>query len=181
MARCCASVSADPAQIDPVPLLLIDVDGVISLWGGPPSSVTPSALTLVDGVPHALSHAAAGHVASLLDVFEPVWCSGWEERANEHLPQLIGLGPFPHLSFGRPVAGTAHWKLAAIGAFAGPERPLAWIDDDLTPACHAWARARPGPTLLVETDPAVGATDEHARELRAWAGGARPTRPARER
>ncbi len=168
MARSWASVSADPAQIEGVPLLLIDIDGVISLWGGPPFTPTLGALTLFDGVPHALSRTAAGHLASLLDVFEPVWCSGWKDRANEHLPRLVGLGPFPHLSFGRPVAGAAHWKLAAIDAFAGPDRRLAWIDDDLTPACHAWARARPGPTLLVETDPAVGATAEHADRLRAW-------------
>lgn len=146
---------------------MIDVDGVISLWGRSPFSPALGAYTLVDGVPHALSRAAADHLASLADVFELVWCSGWEDRANDHLPRLVGLGPFPYLRFG-PRGTGEHWKLAAIDAFSGPHRPLAWIDDDLPAPCHAWAAARPGPTLLVETDPASGATARDAQRLRAW-------------
>ncbi|MBA2349369.1 MAG: hypothetical protein H0V81_13860 [Solirubrobacterales bacterium] len=159
---------ADPAQNGALPLLLVDIDGVISLWGGPPLSATLGAYTLVDGVPHALSHVAANHLAGLADVFELVWCSGWEDRANDHLPRLVGLGPFPFLRFGPP-GEREHWKLGAIDAFAGPDRPLAWIDDDLPPACHAWAAARPGPALLVETDPAHGALARDAEALRGWA------------
>lgn len=168
MARSRASVSAEPAQIEPLPLLLVDIDGVISLWGGSILSQTLGALTLVDGVPHQLSRIAAAQLAGLADVYEIVWCSGWEDRADDHLPRLVGLGPFPHLSFG-PHGDREHWKLAAIDAFAGPDRPLAWIDDDLPPPCHAWAATRSGPTLLVTTDPAVGATAAHAARLRAWA------------
>ena len=47
----------------------------------------------------------------------------------------------------RPPAGRGmqgHWKLAAIDEHAGPDRPLAWIDDAFTPACDAWARGAPG-------------------------------------
>jgi hypothetical protein len=62
-----------------------------------------------------------------------------------------------------------HWKLAAIDAHAGRERPLAWVDDALDDACEAWARQRPAPTLLMRTDPAVGLTDAHASALEAWA------------
>lgn len=36
--------------------------------------------------------------------------------------------------------------------------PLAWIDDELTPAAFAWAAARPSPTLLLPSAPAVGLT-----------------------
>jgi hypothetical protein len=63
----------------------------------------------------------------------------------------------------------AHWKLAGIDAFAGPSRPLAWIDDAHDDDCRAWAAARAAPTLLVTTDPAVGLTAEHGETLRAWA------------
>ena len=168
MARSRVSVSAEPAQIKALPLLMIDIDGVISLWGGPPLTQILGAFTLVDGIPHRLSRTAADLLAGLADVFELVWCSGWEDRADEHLPRLVGLGPLPHLTFG-PREGREHWKLAAIDAYAGPDRPLAWIDDDLPLPCHAWAAARPGPTLLVTTDPAVGVTAAHADQLRAWA------------
>jgi hypothetical protein len=79
----------------------------------------------------------------------------------------------PHLSFGDKGAGVkpspGHWKLDAVDAYAGAGRPVAWIDDDFNDACHAWADRRPGPTLLVATDPAVGLDDAAARILLEWA------------
>lgn len=152
------------------PLLFIDIDGVLSLFGFPPHDV-PSQCSWrqVDGIVHLLSHDAARNLLELLPAFDPVWCSGWEDRANEHLPEALGLGPFPHLAFPR-VEGAAHWKLAAVRAHAGA-RPLAWIDDDLNDAVRAWAASRPSPTLLVETEPPAGLTADLAARLRAWAAG----------
>ena len=37
-----------------------------------------------------------------------------------------------------PGLGDRHWKLNAIDAHAGTERPLAWIDDDHY-GCEEWA------------------------------------------
>jgi hypothetical protein len=68
------------------------------------------------------------------------------------------------------MGGHGHWKLAAIEAYAGPERPVAWIDAH-DEACHAWASRRPGPTLLVATTPAIGVTAGHVAQLLAWADG----------
>jgi len=59
--------------------------------------------------------------------------------------------------------------LRAIDAHAGPDRPAAWIDDAHDERCHSWAERRPGPTLLVTTDPAVGLTEAQAERLEAWA------------
>jgi hypothetical protein len=99
-----------------------------------------------------------------------VWASGWEERAEEHLPRLLGLpAGLPFLRFQRaPGRGNAHWKLQAIDAFAGV-RPLAWIDDAFNEACHEWASERPAPTLLVRTEPKDGLTAREAQLLTAWA------------
>ena len=69
----------------------------------------------------------------------------------------------------RPVQ--AHWKLGAIDRHVEPSRPLAWIDDAHDDACRSWATARPGPTLLVTTDPAIGMTELEVDELLAWARG----------
>lgn len=158
-------------------MLLVDIDGVISLFGsqlGGPGGTDGvervGSLHSIEGMLHFLSATAAAHLLDLQADFELVWCSGWEERANEHLPHLLGLPPgLPFLRFERSVGrANAHWKLEAIDEFAAA-RPLAWIDDALNPACHEWAAARVAPTLLVETDPAVGLTEREARLLRGWA------------
>lgn len=155
------------------PLLLVDIDGVISLWGFPMDVRPPGAFAVIDGIPHFLSTRAAEHLLALQDAFELAWCSGWEEKADEHLPHLLGMPKgLPHLEFERSradVSARAHWKLAAIDAFAGPDRPVAWIDDAFNDACHAWAAERGAPTLLVRTEPPSGLVDEHAAQLRAWA------------
>jgi hypothetical protein len=154
------------------PLLLLDVDGVISLFGFDPLDPPAGRYRLVDGHLHYLSTVAAELIVGLTPPYELVWCTGWEDRADAHLPATLGLPPgLPHLSFATGLAPDAarHWKLDAIDAFAGAQRPLAWVDDAHDGSCVAWAAARPGPTLLVATDPAIGITLAHARELRAWA------------
>jgi hypothetical protein len=156
------------------PTLLVDVDGVLSLFGFDHVAPPPGCPVLVDGTPHWLSLEAGARLARLARTFECVWCTGWEERAEEHLPRLLGLpGGWRYLTFPDQPTPPAHWKLAGIDAYAGPDGPLAWIDDSHDDACRAWAAARPGPTLLVGTDPAVGLTDGHVERLEAWAAGLR--------
>jgi hypothetical protein len=157
--------SADPHK----PLLLVDIDGVISLFGGEVGFRTGS-FHSIDGIPHFLSSIAAAHLLDLSEHFQPAWCSGWEEKANEHLPHLLGLpADMPFLRFDRSVGRTnAHWKLDAIDEFAGA-RPLAWIDDALSAPCREWADAREAPTLLVQTDPAIGLTEREVAQLLGWA------------
>jgi hypothetical protein len=153
----------------PRPLLLVDVDGVLSLFGGARAAAQTLVPTLIDGTPHLLSRPAAEALRELAPAFECVWCTGWKERADAHLPHLLGLPRgWPHVRFtSRPDHG-GHWKLGGIDAFAGPDRPLAWIDDHLDDACDAWASARRGPTLLLRTDPEVGLTRALAARARAW-------------
>jgi hypothetical protein len=168
--------------------LLVDIDGVVSLFGAP-GAVRAAPMMLdgaaakgaiegsfhtIDGIPHFLSSTAASHLLRLAASFELVWASGWEEKANEYLPALLGLPramPFISFSLHTPLGARtthAHWKLEAISAYVG-ERPLAWIDDAFNPACHEWARARSAPTLLVSTAPERGLTEHEARTLLAWA------------
>jgi HAD domain in Swiss Army Knife RNA repair proteins len=167
------------------PLLMVDIDGVISLFGAPIGTslrgpAVEGSFHSIEGIPHFLSSTAAAHLLVLADHFELVWASGWEERADEHLPHLLGLPrALPFLRFGhRASAGGVthgHWKLEAIDAYARG-RPLAWLDDALSPACHEWAAARPAPTLLVQTDPEQGLTTREAQVLARWAEGLREAR-----
>jgi hypothetical protein len=163
---------------------MVDIDGVISLFGMPaersvasawkPHAAGPEAnegsLHTIDGIPHYLSHAAADHLLALGDEFDLVWASGWEEKAEEYLPHLLGLPTgLPFLRFARtPGRGSAHWKLAAIDEHAG-SRPLAWIDDAFDDACRSWAEDRPAATLLVQTQPERGLTSHEAALLSRWA------------
>jgi hypothetical protein len=171
--------SHKPGSESGKPLLLIDIDGVISLFGSPALGRTAGerapgepegSLHSIDGMLHFLSATAAAHLLDLAPQFELVWCSGWEERADEHLPHLLGLpAGLPFLRFERAVGrANAHWKLDAIDAYASG-RALAWIDDALGPACHEWADARRAPTLLVETQPERGLTAPERELLSAWA------------
>ena len=157
-------------EVSARPLLFVDIDGVLSLWGfGMDGWPTDGAWHQIDGVSHFLSARAASHLQSLCTRFDPVWCSGWEEKADEYLPHLLGLPRFPHLSFERnPGRGLTHWKLDSIESYA-ENRSLAWIDDAFNEACFAWARRRSAPTLLVRTEPSTGLDDAAAKTLREWA------------
>jgi hypothetical protein len=154
------------------PLLFLDVDGVISLFGFEPiPGQLPGRLHWVDGVAHCIPAEVGPRISELIESFEVVWATGWEEKANDYLPHILGLEvrELPWLTFdGQAVFGTAHWKLEAIEAYAG-DRPSAWVDDSIDDSCRAWADGRQAPTLIVQTDSAVGLTDEHVALLRRWA------------
>ena len=154
------------------PVLFVDVDGVISLFGFPPSrDKVPGEFHWVEGVAHCIPSRAGARLVRLSERFDLVWATGWEDKANEYLPFILKL-PFrdlPSLSFdGQAVFGSSHWKLDAIESYAG-DQPVAWIDDNLGDACRLWALSREAPTLLVETRSASGMTDDHVDELLRWA------------
>jgi hypothetical protein len=151
-------------------VLFLDVDGVISLFGFEHGKEPPGTFHSIDGIMHCIGSEAGARIARVADRFEVVWATGWEEKANDYLPQLLGMPAQLHvLTFdGRAVFGTSHWKLEAIGEYAGG-RPLAWIDDNLDVRCTDWAAARTTPTLLVETDAAVGITDDDVERLLRFA------------
>jgi hypothetical protein len=160
------------------PILFVDVDGVISLFGfAPDANRPPGPFHWIDGVAHCIPEAAGERLIRLAERFELVWATGWEEKANEYLPFLLKLGQpeLPVLLFqGRAVWGSAHWKLDAIAEYAG-ERPAAWIDDNIDEECRAWAERRDAPTLLIQTQSATGLTEEHVKELLRWADHVTPT------
>lgn len=181
------------------PILAVDVDGVISLFGfdapPPPSTV---AWHLIDGTPHCISLAAGERLGRLTATFELVWATGWQDRANDRLPQVIGIGPLPVIEFdlpdgsaghdtgsapARPSPGPAtgpgagsiagHWKLEALDRFAAG-RAIAWIDDSLDRSCFEWAERREAagsPTLLAPTEPEIGIEEGHVAALESWARG----------
>ena len=170
-------------QKDDKPVLAVDIDGVISLFGFDESmqpgqgdlqpgqgdaSEAPGEFHLIDGMLHCIALDTGPRLKRLSKAYELVWASGWEDRANDHLPGLLGVPELPYLTFdGRARFGTAHWKLDALEEYAR-SRPLAWVDDSLDKGCFKWAGERKEPTLLVPTESDVGLTEAHVEALEAW-------------
>ena len=119
---------------------------------------------------HCISLRTGPRLQRLAERFDLVWATGWEEKANYYLPQVLGLPELPHLSFDGAVRfGSAHWKLGPLDAY-GKGRPLAWIDDNFDRSCFEWADSRPEPTLLVPTEPQRGLEEVQTEALLGWAG-----------
>jgi hypothetical protein len=152
------------------PLLALDVDGVISLFGFEgPIDRAPGRFHLINGMAHCIPDGIGDLLRRLSSEYEIIWATGWEDRANERLPEILGLpGELPFLTFdGNARFGTAHWKIDAIDRYAS-DRPLAWVDDCLDNTCHTWASEREAPTLLVPTEPDQGLEESHVDALLGW-------------
>ncbi|MBW8059155.1 MAG: hypothetical protein FVQ78_02240 [Solirubrobacterales bacterium] len=145
---------------------------MISLFGfdDPPDRAT-ARFELIDGMVHCISLLAGERLRRLAEHYELVWATGWEDKANDYLPNLLGLPELPHLSFdGAARFGSAHWKLEPLDAY-GQDRAMAWIDDNFDESCREWARGRPEPTLLVPTESHLGLEEAQTEALAAWARG----------
>jgi hypothetical protein len=169
----------------PRPILAVDVDGVISLFGfEEPPDRGVAKFELIDGMVHCISTAAGKRLQRLSDLYDLVWATGWEDRANDSLAPLLGLPELPWLSFdGAARFGSAHWKLGPIDEYAG-QRALAWVDDSFDDSCYQWANGRAAPTLLVPTQSPHGLEEAQTEALISWArelgdqgGKARSTAP----
>ena len=154
------------------PILAVDVDGVISLFGfDDPPPKDAAKFELVDGMVHCISLLAGERLTRLAEHYEMVWATGWEDRANDYLPNILGLPQLPFLTFnGTARFGSAHWKLGPLDEYC-EGRAMAWIDDNFDESCYEWARARPEPTLLVPTEPQLGLEEVQTEALAAWARG----------
>jgi hypothetical protein len=157
------------------PILAVDVDGVISIFGfDKPPERDLARFELIDGVVHCISLLSGERLHRLAERFELIWASGWEDKANYYLPTLLGLPELPHLTFdGAARFGSAHWKLGPLERHCRG-RALAWVDDNLDESCYEWARQRPEPTLLMPTRSAAGLEEVETEALLAWAEGLEP-------
>ena len=95
---------------------------------------------------------------------------------------LITHGHFDHVHDALEIAKATKPKIVTnyeIGAWLGSKGVDAGTADDAhDDSCAAWARRRPGPTLLVATEPAIGIGPEHVGALLEWARATAPGRPS---
>ena len=150
------------------PILAVDVDGVISLFGfdEPPDRDGGAGSSWSTGWSTASRSRAGERLLRLGEHFDLVWATGWEEKANDYLPNMLGLPELPVLTFdGAARFGSAHWKLGPLDEY-GRGRPLAWIDDNFDESCYEWARGRgPSRPCWSRPSPHLGLEEAHVEAL----------------
>lgn len=163
-----------------LPLLLLDVDGVLNPFAGDRCPVSYQEFQFFPGeAPVRLCPAHADWLRELGERFEMVWATGWGAEANRLLAPVLRLPQLPVISLPSGPFEPRE-KVPAVAAYVG-SRPVAWIDDALTTEARAWAEAREAPTLLVDIDPAEGLSLAVVRRLLAWSQGlpSQPDSPGR--
>ncbi|MBD0696069.1 hypothetical protein [Streptomyces sp. CBMA123] len=178
------------------PVLLVDVDGPLNPDAAKPHRrpagyethrlMTPGWVAAERrrlaawGLPHKAPKPLRvwlnpGHGPALTALpFDLVWATTWEEEANSFIGPLLGLPELPFIAWSDPrpePEGGVFWKTPEVVAWARG-RPFAWVDDNITDADRAWARAHhDGPALLHHVDPKVGLTADDFARLTDWADG----------
>ena len=151
-----------------LPLLLLDVDGVLNPFaalGCPPGY---QELDLFPGEdPVRLCVAHGGWLRELASQFRVVWATAWMTEANRLLAPRLGMPELPFITF-PPITFQPLDKLPAVISFVA-DLPFVWIDDALEPEAHEWADRRRAPTLLIDADPAVGLTRQMVDQCLDWA------------
>ena len=165
---CSIPVSSGRRLVTMRPLLLVDVDGVLSPYAAESCPRGYVEHHLFPGeVPVRLCNDHGRLLRELAKTYDLVWATGWGDEAPRLISPLLGLPEFPVISF-PPVPFDFREKLSAVRSFVG-ERPKAWIDDMISSEAELWARERAEPTLLIRVDPSVGFTEQTVETLKLWA------------
>lgn len=99
---------------------------------------------------------------------ELVWCTTWQDDANELIAPIVGLPTLPVIRWN---VDDSRWKFPAVLEYANG-RPLAWFDDDFP----KWRRGqgwfedqrRATRTRLHHVSPKLGLTRDDALRVAWW-------------
>lgn len=162
------------------PFLLLDVDGVLNAFDM--GSLKPgwNAYPVVaQGYRWVLTMNLALHTEILKDLsehFDIVWCTTWEDLANEKLSKFFGLSnDLPVIFFngdGYYSVGPLYGKTPHIRDWVKnrmSNAPFVWVDDMHTEADERFFAANDLTFKLIATDPRIGFTREQADEAIEWA------------
>jgi hypothetical protein len=157
-----------------VPLVLLDVDGVLSPVASQPGY--RRRWVFPNGVPHRmrLNRRHGPMLVKLAEVTgaELVWATYWRARANTWIGPMIGLPslrfvPIPTRMRLGAMPAPGPWKAHHVAAWAG-RVPFVWLEDDVhVDRCLA-QESDLGQYLVVRVDPDLGLTRHHVAEARAW-------------
>lgn len=162
-------------------ILAVDVDGVLNALGrGALDEGWRDEQVTAFG--HSLRiRCNPAHGARLLAIAaetgaELVWCTTWEEMANQRIAPLVGLPELPWVPMAPGFAGlrfsecrsVGSTKAKAMAAYAAG-RPFCWLDDE--PDAAFELLGHPTPHLVVQVACEDGLQDEHFEQARSWLAG----------
>ena len=170
------------ASTGSVPILLLDVDGVLNTArADPPEGWARGTFNgyVLTWDPTVTARLRALHESGRVEI---QWLTTWTTDADRLLAEPMGLprglktheredaGPTGFLGEMRGLTGW--WKLTAARAVAEaePDRRIVWVDDDLAVQAAdtgEWLAARPH-VLVVAPDLFVGLTHDQLDEIEAW-------------
>lgn len=162
---------------DPRPWLLLDIDGVINIWNQSQNVRLYERHRVLVGetsYPIKIRRDMKDWLFELTEDFIPVWCTMWNDEANEYMAPLLEL---PHLavipcSYQDAPESIYHVKVHSIRTHVPKGRAIAWVDDEIGSSDFSWASRRDrlhGPTKLIKTDERVGLLRHHVEKLSGWA------------
>ena len=157
---------------DQRPLVLVDIDGVLNAFEAR-RLTTHQRVAVADRYRVVLDGRHPGWFDVLGEDAELCWATMWQAKAGPVFGRVAGLGTdWDYLDFDsawntgsarRTGHGVGGYKWPMIEPLGDGDRPLVWIDDDMTDEQLEWARVRNAagrPTLFVRPDPSEGFDDE---------------------
>lgn len=158
-----------------LPLLLIDVDGVLNPYAMPRARRAERGFTehfIADpDEPRRvytvlLNPDDGARLAALADRFELVWCTTWMGHANTEIGPRIGLPRLRVLPIDRTAsAWRLFWKTPQV-ARQSAGRPFVWLDDDIGSPDRIWLDKHVSqPHLAISVHPARGLDEAIWRRL----------------
>ena len=170
------------ASTEDVPILLLDVDGVLNTArADPPDGWAQGTFNgyVLTWDPTVTARLRELHESGRVEI---QWLTTWTTDADRLLAEPMGL-PRGLVTHARADAAPTRfagvfggrsgwWKLTAAQAVAHaePDRRIVWIDDDLAVQAAdtgEWLGARPH-VLVVAPDLFVGLTHDQLDEIEAW-------------
>lgn len=155
------------------PILAVDVDGVLNaLSRGPLKDGQAEADAMSFRIRYRRDYGARLLAVAEETGAELVWCTTWQDKANEWIAPLVGLPELPWVDLKTGYAGykfsqavpPGMAKSRALMIHAG-NRPFAWLDDDARPEHLAGHQA---PCHLVQVNSHDGLTERDLMEARQW-------------
>lgn len=167
-----------------LPLLLLDIDGVLNAWRYRPAETTlPSGgyedLAEYDvpadngrtyrfwTSPSLIADVIALHESHTVEI---AWLTTWQHQANRHVSPTLGLPTFPVVADQGGRFSDYHWKSRAAVEALQLERPIIWIDDtEIDDESRRSYEESFVPHLLIAPDDEIGLTRADIANIREFA------------
>lgn len=167
------------------PVLLLDIDGVFNIFNQDENTDLYEYFIAQEIYKIQMRLALIDHMEELTEHFVLVWCTTWDELANEYFADRLKMPFLPVVPTREARRGgfsgtkppllapipNVHWKTSAIVKYI-KDRPYAWVDDELGQGDQDYADMRTAmvaPTLMLRTEEHEGLVQRHVDELITWA------------